>query len=225
MKNVFEKDVIRENLLTESLQVRRRFKLDVEVKEKYKALTLSIMFFCFAFVGWICEIFWMHLKQGILVNRGTLIGPWLPIYGFSCVFILKLFSSDKCKNITRNPFITFIAVMLLCTVAEYITSSLLEAVYGLRWWDYSNEAFNINGRICLENSILFGAGGCLCLYVVGPALNRVIERIPRKVKICIVSVLLCVFLVDNAYCLIHPHVGVGIAESNIFIQSLNLLKK
>ena len=101
MKNVFEKDVIRENLLTESLQVRRRFKLDVEVNEKYKALTLSIMFFCFAFIGWICEVFWMHLKQGVIVNRGTLIGPWLPIYGFSCVFILKLFSSDKCKNITE----------------------------------------------------------------------------------------------------------------------------
>lgn len=146
MKDVFEKELVREQVLTENLKIRKKYKLDVEVKEKYDALTTLVMFFFFACIGWIIEVCWMFLKQGIIVNRGTLIGPWLPIYGYSCIFILQLFTSDKCKNITRNPLFTFIAIMLLCTVAEYITSLFLEVVYGLRWWDYSNELFNINRK-------------------------------------------------------------------------------
>lgn len=222
MKNVFEKEIVGENILTESLKIRKKYVFDVEVNEKYDTLTLAVMFFCFAFAGWIIEVFWMFLKQGVIVNRGTLIGPWLPIYGFSCIFILKLFTSDKCKRITRNPLTTFLAIMVLCSVAEYITSLLLEAVYGLRWWDYSNELFNINGRVCLENSVLFGVGGCLCLYIIGPALNRIIQKIPKKAKIMILSVMIFVFIMDNMYCVVHPHTGLGITENQIFMNALKL---
>lgn len=223
MKNVFEKEIVGENILTESLKIRKKYVFDVEVNEKYDTLTLAVMFFCFAFAGWIIEVFWMFLKQGVIVNRGTLIGPWLPIYGFSCIFILKLFTSDKCKRITRNPLTTFLSIMILCSVAEYITSLLLEAVYGLRWWDYSNELFNINGRVCLENSVLFGLGGCLCLYIIGPALNKVIQKIPKKTKVMMLSFLICIFVMDNMFCVVHPHTGVGITENKIFINALKLL--
>ena len=222
MKNVFEKEMIRENILTESLQIRKKYRIDVEVNEKYDKLSIAMMFFCFAFAGWIIEVIWMFAKQGIIVNRGTLVGPWLPIYGFSCIFILMLFSSDSCKRITRNPFYTFIAIMILCSVGEYITSLILEVTYGLRWWDYSNELFNINGRVCLENSVLFGIGGCLCLYLIGPALNKTIKKIPKKAKIAILTILIFVFVVDNIYCIFNPHTGLGITENQIFINTLNL---
>lgn len=222
MKNVYEKEMVRENIITESLKIRKKYRIDVEVNDKYDALTIVQLFFCFAFLGWVIEVIWMFLKQGIIVNRGTLIGPWLPIYGFSCIFILMLFTSDRCKRITRNPFYTFLAIMILCSIAEYITSLVLEVIYGLRWWDYSNELFNINGRVCLENSLLFGIGGCLCLYVVAPALNRTLQKIPKKTKIIILTFLITVFLVDNIYCMINPHTGFGITENQIFINTLKL---
>ena len=222
MKNVFEKEMVGENVLTESLKIRKKYVFDVEVNDTYDNLTLTMMFFFFAFAGWIIEVFWMYLQQGIIVNRGTLIGPWLPIYGFSCIFILKLFTSDKCKNITRNPLITFLAIMILCSVAEYITSLLLEAFYGLRWWDYSKEMFNINGRVCLENSLLFGIGGCICLYCIGPFLNRKLQKIPKRTKIIILSFLICMFVIDNMYCVTHPHTGTGITETQMFMKTLKL---
>jgi len=222
MKNLVEKEIVGENILPDTLKIKKKFQME-EVSEKYDVLTLMLMFFFFGFIGWILEVFWMFIKDGIIVNRGTLIGPCLPIYGYSCVFILYIFTSDKCKKITQNSIITFFAIMIMCSVAEYITSVFLELFYGLRWWDYSREFLNIEGRVCLENSILFGIGGCLCLYKIAPTLNKYIQKIPKKAKKLILSVLIMMFLIDNVYCWIHPHTGFGITESEMFIKTLKFL--
>ena len=46
--------------------------------------------------------------------------------------------------------------MALTSALEYFTSWFMEAVFHMRWWDYSRKKIQLNGRICLQNSLLFG---------------------------------------------------------------------
>ncbi len=124
-----------------------------------------LLFFIYSFLGWILEeiyAFYIHKK---FINRGFLIGPLCPLYGIGCLsltFILHRFSN--------NIFLLFILSMLICSIIEYLISYLLEKLFSLRWWDYSNMKFNINGRICLETTILFGIIGILVVKIINPFL-------------------------------------------------------
>jgi len=72
----------------------------------------------------------------------------------------------------------------------------MEKLFKARWWDYSNRKFNINGRVCLENSIWFGLLGALLIYIINPFLSSVIAMISDKVLIILGSVLLVIFITD-----------------------------
>jgi uncharacterized membrane protein len=183
--------------------------------QKYSLTSLILMFFSFSFFGWLWEVGIYIFKDGIFVNRGTMIGPWLPIYGSGCIVILfLLFLPKKYKKITDNPIITFFVVMLLCGTIEYFTSLYLEIKQGMRWWDYTGYFLNINGRVCFEGLIFFGIGGCLCLYIVAPFMQSVISKIPKRVREVICVVLVVIFLADCAYSSIHPNVGAGITDDS-----------
>ena len=126
------------------------------------------------------------------INRGFFIGPYCPIYGFSAVimtFILGKYQDD--------PFALFILAMVICTFFEYVTGFIMEKLFKARWWDYSNKTFNINGRVCLENSVIFGVLGCVVIMWVNPLLESLLSMIPENLLIYISSVLLIAFLIDN----------------------------
>ena len=78
-------------------------------------------------------------------------GPICPIYGHGAIIMLILL-----KDFASNPFILFVMSMLVCTTLEYLTSYFMEKLFSARWWDYSNKKFNINGRVCLRNTLCFG---------------------------------------------------------------------
>lgn len=117
-----------------------------------------LLFFLFSMAGWIWEVLICLLKDGEFVNRGFLFGPWLPIYGSGGV-LLALFL----KRWEYQPVRVFFVSMLICSVLEYFTSLCLERVWGYRWWDYSNDFLNINGRVCLWASLMFGLAGWLSI--------------------------------------------------------------
>ena len=81
---------------------------------------------------------------------------------------------------------------------------------GLRYWDYTGVFGNINGRICLESSIFFGLGGCLCVYIVAPFLERFIQKISPRVKITLCITLLTIFGSDAIYSNFYPNSGEGV---------------
>ena len=83
----------------------------------------------------------------MLVNRGTLHGPWLPIYGWGCTIIILLTRFKKFREILKNPVLTFIIIVIVCSIIEYMTSWYIELVSGLRYWDYTGVFLNLNGRI------------------------------------------------------------------------------
>lgn len=184
--------------------------------QKYSVTSLILMFFAFSFLGWLWEVGIYIFKFGEFVNRGTMLGPWLPIYGTGCIVILfLLFLPKKYKKITDNPILTFFIVILLCGSIEYFTSWYLEYTHGMRWWDYTGYFLNINGRVCCEGLVFFGIGGCLCLYIAAPYMHGIISKIPKKVREALCVILVLLFLADFVYSSLYPNIGAGITDDNI----------
>lgn len=176
---------------------------------KYTLKTLILLFFAFAFAGWVWEVALHIVTQGMFINRGTMFGPWLPIYGAGGALVLLLL-----KRLFKSPVATFLVSMVLCSVIEYFTSWYLEATKGVRWWDYSGYFMNLNGRICLEGAVVFGLGCCAVVYFAGPLLGGLIDRLSSPVQLVLCAVLVALFTTDAVYSHFHPNAGKGITDYN-----------
>ncbi len=122
-----------------------------------------VIFYFYSFIGWAQEVIQSIFKFKKFINRGFLIGPICPVYGFGSVMITFFL-----KKYIDQPFFVFLTAIFICCTLEYFTSYILEKLFKARWWDYSHMKFNINGRICLECGLGFGAGAMAILYVVNP---------------------------------------------------------
>lgn len=171
----------------------------------YDIWDLILIFFNVANIGWLWEIMLCLIYEERLVNKGTMFGPWLPIYGFGAVFIIALL-----KKYRKNPYQLFLMAFLLCGILEYGTAWYLETFKGLKWWDYTGFFLNIHGRICLEGLMLFGFAGCLLTYMVGPLLKNLYKKMNINVKKNLCLILVCLYLIDLGYSHFHPNTGVGI---------------
>ena len=132
-----------------------------------------LIFILFSFIGWICEVIYVGVTSAHkFVNRGFLHGPICPVYGFGGVVILMLPPS---LYATWIPL--FLASMILCTTVEYFVSWLMEKLFHTRWWDYSHYKIQLNGRICLLNSILFGFLGVVVIHFVYPLMTDLLNSL------------------------------------------------
>lgn len=158
----------------------------------YNFLCLFIFFMIYSIIGYITEITFCYItSKKFTLSRGFLIGPYLPIYGMGAV-IMFLFL----KKYQHDPFELFIMTAIVCTVLEYFTSLIMEKIFKLRWWDYSKMPFNINGRVCLSNSALFGIGGLVLMYVVHPFVMSIVYNISNTWIYIIGITLLVIFVAD-----------------------------
>ena len=132
-----------------------------------------LIFILFSFIGWISEVIYVGVTSAHkFVNRGFLHGPLCPVYGFGGVVILMLPPS---LYATWIPL--FFASMILCTIVEYFVSWLMEKLFHTRWWDYSHYKIQLNGRICLLNSILFGFLGVVVIHFVYPLMTDLLNSL------------------------------------------------
>ena len=151
-----------------------------------------VLFMLYSFIGYVSEIIAVSIIQKrVVFNRGFLIGPYLPIYGVGCM-IMVLFL----RRYENDLLALFIMSAFYCSVLEYFTSLIMEKIFKLRWWDYSNNKFNINGRICLKNAVLFGIGGIIVVKVLHPFFSWLVYLPPSSVTICVAIVLFVIFLAD-----------------------------
>ena len=180
----------------------------ISVDRSYSLVNLIMMFFIFCFVGWVWEVSLAFISEDMFVNRGTLHGPWLPIYGTGGVIILVLL-----KKLREKPALEFVAAMVLCGCLEYFSSWYLEMTHdGQRWWDYTGYFLNINGRICAEGLLTFGLGGLTIVYLLAPALDNLLSRIDARKLGIVAAVLLVLYCADQVYSAQHPNVGAGITD-------------
>lgn len=151
-----------------------------------------IMFILYSMIGYVAEIINLTIMTRKPVwNRGFLIGPYLPIYGVGSlimVFFLTRYENDL--------IVLFVMGAFFCTLLEYFTSLIMEKLFKLRWWDYTNYKFNLNGRVCLLNAILFGIGGIVVVKGVNPFLSWLIYLMPSTVTIWLGIILFIIFVVD-----------------------------
>lgn len=174
---------------------------------RYSLSSLILLFFSFSTVGWLWEVGLHLLKDGVFVNRGVMLGPWLPIYGAGGVIALLLL-----RRLFNNPIATFFAMMAVSGTVEYFTSWYLELTKGAKWWDYTGYFLNLNGRICAEGLVAFGLGGCACIYLLAPKLDALFSKIPKTVRMALCLALLLLFAADAVYSRIHPNMGAGITD-------------
>ncbi len=152
---------------------------------------LFLLFFTYSFLGWLMEVINALIVEKKFINRGFLVGPYCPIYGTGVILITLLL-----KKYYDDIIATFIFSILICGILEYLTSYILEKIFNLRWWDYSDRKFNINGRICLSNLFIFGILGCTILYILNPFFIDLLSQIPEIVLNIICIILAICFVVD-----------------------------
>ena len=147
------------------------------------------IFFVYAFLGWCTEVSYAALQTGKFVNRGFLNGPVCPIYGFGVVIILACLTPLK-----QHFILLFLGSVVLTSLLELVTGFVLEKLFHQRWWDYSDDPFNIGGYICLKFSI---AWGLACLFVVD-ILHPTIALVPRGLGWVLLGVFAACMAVDLA---------------------------
>lgn len=149
------------------------------------------IFIIYAFIGWCTEVSYAALDTGKFVNRGFLNGPYCPIYGCGVVIVVAILTPLR-----ESLLILFIGSLVLTTALEFVTGYILEKVFHNKWWDYSDKPFNVKGYICLKFSILWGLACTFIMDVLHPLIYKAITWIPFIPGVILLSILMCVFLVD-----------------------------
>ena len=124
-------------------------------------MNILMDFVFFSIIGFISEVIYCILNKR--KSGKALYGPWCPLYGLGGLLIISIVS-----HVPENMFIIYLVSVLVASFTEYLVSVILEMIFDMKWWDYSFKKFNLNGRICLENSLLFGVLGILIFYFYLP---------------------------------------------------------
>jgi len=132
-------------------------------------------FLIYAMIGYLVEVAYCSIRERKLVNRGFLHGPWLPIYGIGALLIII-----STISFTAHAPLVFIVTVVLTSAVEYIGSWALEQLFGVQLWDYSRYRFNIKGRVCLKNSILFGILGLTLVYLIHPFVGGLVSTLGER---------------------------------------------
>ncbi|MBP3853050.1 MAG: hypothetical protein J6D18_00610 [Erysipelotrichaceae bacterium] len=151
----------------------------------------------YSFFGWLVESNYVSFHEKHWVNRGFLYGPVIPIYGFGAMIVLYLI-----KPWVAHPALVFLLTCVLTAGLEYVTSWAMETMFHTRWWDYSTYPFNINGRVCLKNTVLFGILGLVVLYGIHPVVVNAVRAVPMSTLLVAQMAYTIYFSVDFTFTLI-----------------------
>ena len=160
-----------------------------------------LLFFIASFLGWCMEVTCKLFQFHRFINRGFMIGPYCPIYGFGAAGVTMLLS-----RFTEDPFAVFGLAILICGTLEYVVSVMMEKLFHARWWDYSTKRFNLNGRICANTLIPFGLLGLGMIYFIKPFFFRLYGLMSETAMRAVCIALLIPFLTDtviSSFTLLH----------------------
>ncbi len=157
----------------------------------YTAYEIIWIFFTYAFLGWCAEVIFAAAEKGQFINRGFDIGPICPIYGFGMLLVLACL-----ERVKDNLPLLFVASLLLTSLLEFLVGYLLERFFNQKWWDYSEEPFNIKGYVCLRMSLLWGIACVSIVNLVHPAVMKLIRFIPLKPGMVLLIIFGATFIAD-----------------------------
>ena len=146
---------------------------------------LFLLFLIYSAVGWLCESVYCSVPARKFINRGFLNGPLCPIYGVGALLADALLTP-----VAWSLPLLFLGGAIVTSVLEYFTGWLLETLFHAKWWDYSNKKWNLHGRVCLRNSILFGLMCVILLRVLHPLLLGLVLRVYRRSALTTLTILI-----------------------------------
>lgn len=159
----------------------------------YSVIQWLFFFYFYCFCGWCVESAYVSIKNRKLTNRGFMRGPFLPIYGSGAIMML----------VVSIPFqdsivLTYLAGCVGATVLEYVTGVAMEALFKVRYWDYSDKKFNFQGHICLGTTLSWGFLTILMTEFVHVPVERLVLSIPDQVLTVATVVLTAAIVADFA---------------------------
>lgn len=159
--------------------------------QSYHLTQWVLFFFIYSFIGWVWECCFVSVRKCRWVNRGFMYGPMLPIYGFGALAVL--ISTIRVRD--SIPLI-FLFGMVGATLLEYVTGAVMERLFNVKYWDYSNQKFNLNGYICLTSSLGWGLFSVLLVKFVHVPIEGAVLKIPTIIAEGIAFVLTVAAAVD-----------------------------
>ena len=157
----------------------------------YSFYQLLWLYMIYSFIGWCGEVAVAAVKRHRFVNRGAVSGPYCPIYGLGAAVVAVFFPELK-----GNPLFLFLGGMVVNTFVEYVTGRIMEMSLHKKWWDYSDQKFNLGGYVCLKTSVLWGICTVLMIYVLNPVFTGLVGLIPKLWGEIILWVLFGLLIVD-----------------------------
>ena len=148
----------------------------------------------YSFFGWVWETCYVSVKSGKFVNRGFINGPLCTIYGFGAVSVYVIL-----RPFSDNLLSLYLGGVVVATALEYVTAVLMESIFHTSWWDYSDNKFNFQGRICLGASLGWGAFTVILFKVLHPLVESIVILYPvyvGEIGICVIGV---GYVVDFAF--------------------------
>ncbi|MBO5479054.1 MAG: putative ABC transporter permease [Clostridia bacterium] len=170
----------------------------VEKKEKKKFTIAGISiwrllayFIIYSVVGFIIETLFGFVTKGVIESRKSfLYGPFCAIYGVGAVIMIPLLQRFK-----KNNYTLFFGGFVIGSIVEYVISLIGEMIFHIKWWDYSEMAFNIQGRICIAFSFFWGILAIYLMSHFNPKIDKLIDKIKEKISpkvlktVCIILIL------------------------------------
>ena len=157
----------------------------------YSLLQWMLFFYIYCFFGWIIESTYVSVCTGSWVNRGFMRGPVIPIYGTGAVIVLFAVIPFR-----TSPILVFIVGTVAASILEFVTGFVMERIYKVRYWDYSDKPFNLCGYICLFNSLCWGVLSILLIYLVHSWVEKGVLFLNDMVLLSIDSGISSLFIVD-----------------------------
>lgn len=137
---------------------------------------LLAYFIIYSFLGFIVETIFGILTKGVLESRQScLFGPFCCIYGVGAALMIPGLQKFKKSN-----WEIFIAGAIEGSMVEYALSWIGEVFFKIKWWDYSNMPFNINGRITLVFTIFWGLLSLGLIRFINPYIEKMINKLSKK---------------------------------------------
>lgn len=158
---------------------------------KEQLFNILTYFVIYSFLGWVMESIVRSIAEKKLINTGFLVGPMCPIYGIGAMIMLLFL--DRFEN---NIPLLFIVSIVVLTIWEYLVGVLLETIFKTKYWDYSDQKFNFQGRVCLTNSICWGILGVLFVKGIHPAIIKLLEKVNIHVLHYAIFIISIVAIVD-----------------------------
>ncbi|MEG1002603.1 putative ABC transporter permease [Clostridium sp.] len=153
--------------------------------------SLIILFAIYSFLGWCAEVIYQYWTQKKFINRGFLYGPFCPIYGICILLVINLL-----ERFSNNLIVLFLISTILISFIEYTTSFVLEKLFHLKWWDYTDDPLNLHGRICFHFSLGWGLATVFAIKIVHPILINLVESISLSSSKIIIIILISYFTID-----------------------------